>query len=126
MKPLTTLIVFALLAGPLRAADLDYTPPVTPAPPDPMSLLVRLVGLTALTLAICGGLIWVTRRVTKPKTGPVNDRLVIESSLTLNTWASVHVLKADGQSVAVTTDATGIRSIVVLSEKFEELVGEVE
>ena len=83
MKPLGVLIAF-LLAAPLGAADFAYSPPAAPPPPDPLSLLFRLVGLTALTLAICGGLIWLTRRYTRPASGPTNGRLVLESSLTLN------------------------------------------
>ncbi len=126
MKPLFTLIAFAVVVAPLRAAGLEYTPPVTPPPPDPMSLLFRLFGLTVVTLAVCGGLIWVTRKITQPKIGPASDRLVVESSLTLNARASVHIVKADGQTVAVTTDASGIRSIVVLGEKFDALVEEME
>lgn len=125
MKPLTTLVALAILAAPLAAADLAYTPPAAPDPPDPMGLLFRLVGLTALTLCVCGGLVWATRRWTAPKAGPANGRLVVESSLALNGRAGVHVLKADGQAVAVTTDATGIRAIVVLSEPFDALVEEM-
>ncbi len=126
MKPLFTLIAFALLAAPAAAAEFPYTPPAAPPPPDPTGLLFRLVALTAGTLAVCGGLIWATRRVTRPAAGPTNDRLVVESSLTLNSRAGVHVLKADGQAVAVTTDATGIRAIVILGEKFDDLVEDVQ
>jgi hypothetical protein len=120
----STLLGFLLFASPVAAAGIEYTPPSVPAPPDPASILVRLVGLVAITFAICGGLIWLMRRSTRVAVGPTNRRLVLEGSLTLNGRSSVHILKADGQSVAVTTDATGIRSIVILSEPFEELLND--
>lgn len=124
MMPIRILLALFFLTSPVSAAAVEYAPPAAPAPPDPASILMRLVGLVAITLAICGGLIWLVRRSTRTASGPTNGRLVLEGSLTLNGRSSVHILKADGQSVAVTTDATGIRSIVVLNEPFDELLND--
>lgn len=121
---LGSLPLLFVLACPLVAAEYPYAPPEAPSPPDPLSLFVRLVSLTAITLAICGGLVWLVRRSTRPTTGPTNSRLVVESQLSFNGRSSIHLLNVDGQSVAVTTDATGIRSIVVLSEPFDDWLNE--
>jgi flagellar biogenesis protein FliO len=114
----------SILAAPLRAEELAYAPPVAPPPPDPTSLLLRLAGLTAFTLAVCGALIWLVRRGTRAAHGPTSDRLVLLGGLPLHGRSSVHLLKVDGQEVAVTTDATGIRSIVVLSAPFDDVLAE--
>lgn len=113
-----------MLSQSLRADEIAYSQPVVPPPPDPTSLFLRLAMLTACTLLVCGGLIWVVRRGTRGTPGPTNNRLVVTGNLVLNGRSSVHLLKADGQDVAVTTDSTGIRSIVVLSAPFDEVLAE--
>jgi hypothetical protein len=103
-------------AGP----GLAYSPPTPPTPPDPLGLVVRLVVMTAGLLALCGGVLYLNRRVHKPAaaTDPTG-RIQPEGTLVLDRNCAVHILRVDGQSVAVTTDATGLRSIVLLSEPFE-------
>jgi hypothetical protein len=106
----------------LAAANgLDYTPPAPPPPPDIASLLLRLAGLTAGLLALCAGVLWYARRSTRPAApkGDGGGRLRHEASLALDRRCSVHIITVDGQTVAVTTDATGLRSMVLLSEPFE-------
>ena len=69
----------------------------------------------------CGGVVWFARRAARP-TGLKGDgggRLRHEASLALDRRSAVHLVSVDGQTVAVTTDATGLRSVVVLSEPFE-------
>jgi hypothetical protein len=117
---LLSLALGLLIAAPGAAADLDYTPPAAPAPPDAAGLVLRLVGLTAVLLAMCGGVMWFARRATRPadpKGGA--GRLQHEGSLVLDRRCAVHIVRVDGQTVAVTTDATGLRSLVLLSEPFE-------
>lgn len=104
------------------AAGLDYTPPAAPAPPDMVGLVFRLVGLTLGLLALCGVVLYFARRATRP-TGLKGDgggRLVHEGSLALDRRSSLHIIRVDGQTVAVTTDATGLGSMVLLSEPFED------
>jgi hypothetical protein len=109
-------------AGPAlgAAGDLDYTPPAAPAPPDAAGLVFRLVGLTAALLVLCGGVLWFARRAHRPADLKGDGgRLRHEGSLVLDRRCAVHLVRVDGQTVAVTTDATGLRSIVLLSEPFE-------
>lgn len=105
----------------LAAADLDYTPPAAPAPPDAAGLVFRLVGMTLALLVLCGGVLWFARRSMRPTDlkGDGGGRLRHEGSLVLNRRCAVHLLQVDGQTVAVTIDATGLRSMVLLSEPFE-------
>jgi hypothetical protein len=111
------------LAVPAAAAadpGLAYTAPAPPAAPDVTGLVSRLVLLTAGLLTVCGVVAWVSRKKSRPAaaTGDVG-RLRHEGALALDRRCTVHLVRADGQEVAVTTDATGVRSIVVLSEPFE-------
>ena len=128
-----TLGIALLLAASSRAADppaapqsgLDYTAPAAPAPPDPAGLVVRLVGLTAALLVVCGVVVWLSKRANRaPAAQGDPTRLTHEGTLALGRRAAIHLLRADGQTVVVTTDATGIGSIVVLSEPFEEVLSD--
>ncbi len=100
-----------------------YSPPTAPAPPDAMGLLFRLVGLLALTLAICGGILLWARRLNRvagaDATG--SPRLRKKSSVALDARCAVHLVEVDGQTVAVTTDATGVRSMALLSEPMDAM-----
>jgi hypothetical protein len=122
-RALLALVLVAIVALPAQAAGagLDYTPPAAPAPPDAAGLVLRLVGLTAALLVLCGAVLWIAKRATKPPAlkGDGGGRLRHEGSLPLDRRCAVHIVRVDGQTVAVTTDATGLRSIVLLSEPFE-------
>ena len=106
------------LAQPLVEA---YSPPTAPAPPDAMGLLVRLVGLLALTLVICGGILLWARRLNRVAGADATGsaRLRKQSSVALDARCAVHLVEVDGQTVAVTTDITGVRSMVLLSEPMD-------
>jgi hypothetical protein len=121
------LLAALLTAPPLPAADppatgLDYTAPAPPAPPDPVSLVLRLFAVTAALVTMCGTVVWLARRANRPPgaKGDGGGRLKHEGTLSLGRRCAVHLIRADGQTVAVTTDATGVRSIVILSEPFED------
>jgi hypothetical protein len=129
IRALFALGITLLLAAPAPAADppsppqtgLDYTTPAPPAPPDPAGLVMRLVGLTAGLIAACGVVVWLAKRSNRPAPATGDPtRLTHEGTLALGRRAAIHLLRADGQQVVVTTDATGIGSIVVLSEPFED------
>lgn len=115
-----------LLATPPLLADtagLPYTPPAAPAAPSITGLLLRLVALTATMLGLCGLVLWLARRgQRRPTTADAAGRMTHEGTLTLDRRCAVHLIRVDGQEVAVTTDATGLRSVVVLSEPFEAAV----
>lgn len=105
----------------LALNGLDYAPPTTPAPPDIGSLVLRLLLLTAALVSVCVAVLWYARRSNRPaaSVGSESGRLKHEGTMALDRVCAVHLLTADGQTVAVTTDATGLRSIVVLTEPFE-------
>ena len=45
-----------------QSSAIPYSPPTAPPPPDLLGVVLRLLGLTLLTLVICGGLFWLLRR----------------------------------------------------------------
>ena len=120
-RALLALALVLSAAAPAAAADLTYAPPAAPAAPDAAGLVLRLVGLTSALLAVCGGVMWCARRATRPADpkGDGGGRLRHEGSLVLDRRCAVHLVRVDGQTVAVTTDATGLRSVVLLSEPFD-------
>ena len=128
MRPLA---LFVLLLFSLPAfADSEafpYTPPTAPPPPDILGAIVRLVGLTVITLLICGGVIWWARRATRKRLLATNTagRLVLVGSLPLDARNAVHLLKVDGHPVIVTTDALGLKSIVPMAPAFDVALDEV-
>jgi len=128
IRLLLALVLIPLIAASAWAApsDLNYTPPTPPAPPDAVGLVFRLVGLMALLLVLCGGVLWFARRAIRPAAlkGDGGGRLRHEGSLPLDRRCAVHIVQADGLTVAVTTDATGLRSMVLLAEPFESALEE--
>ena len=118
-------VLLALAAGLAAAADappddLSYTPPPAPPPPEPAGLVTRLVGVTAATLLVCGGVLWVAKRG-RGGAAPANPGGLLKpvGRLVLGPRTAVHLIEADGHTVAVTVDATGLRSVTLLSEPFD-------
>jgi flagellar biogenesis protein FliO len=124
----TALIGLVLSAGVMlgQSPAQRYTPPTAPPAPDAVGVLLRLVGLTLVTLLICGGLIWWARRAGKAKLVAPNTagRLVLDGQLALDTRGKLILIRVDGQPVVVTTDATGLRSIVPLQERFDAVLSD--
>lgn len=122
--PALGLLLCLLFAAPAFAEPLSagFVKPAAPAPPNPTGLLVRLFGLTAGTLALCGGVLWLARRTARIRTADADGggRMKHLGSLTLDRRSTVHVISVDGQQVTVTVDQTGLRSMVVLSEAFPD------
>jgi hypothetical protein len=127
---LLVVVLLLAIASPALAlpGDLEYTPPAAPAPPDAVGLVFRLVALTLGLLALCAVVLWFARRATRPGglKGDGGGRLQHEGSLPLDRRSSVHIVRADGTTVAVTIDATGLRSMVLLSEPFEDALEAAE
>jgi len=121
---LAALLLCLALTAPAAADPLaaGYAPPTAPPPPNPTGLLLRLLLLTAGTLALCGGILWLARRAARVRTADADGggRMKHLGSLTLDRRSTVHVISVDGQQVSVTVDATGLRSMVVLSEAFPD------
>jgi hypothetical protein len=51
-------------------------------------------------------------------------RIHHEGSLQLDRRSTIHLMRVDGQTIAVTTDGTGLRSVVLLSEAFDPVFEE--
>lgn len=102
---------------------LEYAPPAPPAPPSSAGLVFKMVALTALVLCVCGGVLWFARRAGAQPVGPgPAGRMSLEGSLALDRRSTLHLVRVDGLTVAVTTDATGLRSLVLLSEPFGDML----
>ncbi len=118
---LLALVALTLPAVAQSSSPIPYTPPTAPPPPDLFGAALRLLGLTALTLVICGGVIWWARRATRKRLlAPNTDsRLVLEARLPLDARNALHLIRVDGHPVVVTTDASGIKSIVPMQPTFD-------
>lgn len=121
-RPAAWAVVALALTAASAAADggLTYTPPPPPSPPDLGGLAWRLAALTAALFAACGFVLWVARRGRPPHTSPSpTGRIRRTEGVTLGGPYGLHLFLVDGQTVAVATDATGLRSITVLSDPFD-------
>jgi hypothetical protein len=101
--------------------DLKYTPPSAPNTVDATNLIVRLVALVGVLLMLCLGVLWYarnSRKVPTPHTTP-SSLMELQGTLLLDRRAALHMLRVDGHDVAVTTDASGLKSVVVLTEPFD-------
>jgi flagellar biogenesis protein FliO len=115
-------IVWFALTVRTQAAPLEpYIPPVPPTAPNPIDLLLRLVGLTVVTLTVCClGMLW-AKRIGRASTSKANtNHLTLEGTLILERRASLHAIRVDGQRVIVAVDNTGIKSLTPISEPFAE------
>lgn len=110
-------------AGP--PAGLEYTPPQAPPPPDAAGLLARLVAITLGLLILCAAVLWSARRLTQPHALKHSPRLRQTGSWALDRRSWLYLVAADEYTVAVTTDATGLRSMVLLSEPFDDVLANV-
>jgi hypothetical protein len=117
---LVCLFPAAALAVP---SGLEYVPPPPPTPPSSAGLVFKMVALTALMLCVCGAVLWFARRAGAQPVGPgPAGRMVLEGSLALDRRSTLHLIRVDGLTVAVTTDASGLRSLVLLSEPFGDML----
>ncbi|MBY0456087.1 MAG: hypothetical protein K2V38_01985 [Gemmataceae bacterium] len=113
---------------------MDYAPPVAPAAPDLGGLILKLVLMTLALVALCVGVVWFARRANRPVgvtgkgkgDGKGDGRLVLQGTLALDRLSAVHLVAVDGQTVAVTTDASGLRGLVLLSEPFQPALDAAE
>lgn len=113
------LLVLVPAAARAVPPGLEYAPPAPPPPPSATGLVLKLVGLTAVTVGLCAGVLWLARRAARPpEARGAAGRMALEGSLQLDRRCVLHLIRVDGQAVAVTTDATGLRALVLLSEPF--------
>jgi hypothetical protein len=121
--------VCLLLGGGILFADTPlepYTPPVAPPPLDPVGALIRLGFMMAITCLVCGaGVLWARRLGQQNRTtGQQNGRMLHEGTLALDRRSAIHAIRVDGQQVIVAIDATGLKSLTLISEPFENVLAE--
>jgi hypothetical protein len=119
---------FALALFAQTSPAFPYAPPTAPPPTDLFGALLRLSLLAAITLAICGGVIWWVRQATRKRILAANTagRLVLEARLPLDARNAVVLLRADGHPVIVATDALGLKSITPLEPTFDAALDATE
>jgi flagellar biogenesis protein FliO len=107
--------------------ELAYTPPAWPEAPDPKAMITRLVLGTAIVLGLCAGTLMLSKRwlrgmpVKTSATGP----LAVIDSLALGNRCHVHLVGVGKHRVLVGMDASGLKSLVPLSEDFDEALNQV-
>lgn len=108
--------------------DLHYVPPETPEIPSTRALFLRLGGMTAVVLVLgvgvlVGGRHWL-RGVAPARAGGGALRLV--ETLNLGNRCNLHLVQIATRQILVGADATGIKSVVTLTDDFEHYLGERE
>lgn len=111
-----------------EAGSLQYTPPVWPEGPDSRNMLLRLGLGTAVVLVLCVGMLWASKRWLQgmPVKSGSNHQLAIIETLPLGNRCWVHLLRAGKQQVLVGLDGSGMKAMVALPERFEQVMTEAE
>lgn len=109
------------------ASGLEYAPPQAPPAPEFGPLLVRLFGMTLFVLAFCGLLMWLTRRVRRPRipAGSGESLTMIDSAI-LTGRCSVHLLKTGGARVLVAVDPGGLKACLLVDDNFAGVLAGVD
>lgn len=95
----------------------DYVPPDAPAF-DFHRLLLRLILWTIFLLALCLAVILLSKRRRHPAT--TTDRMQVEATVPLTRSATLYVVRIEEQTVAVLTDAAGLRGMTLLTPSFSD------
>jgi len=131
----TTLLISEAAAQPTRPVEaagrdtsLVYQPPVWPEPPNLGAMVTRLAVGTVVVLLLCAGTLWAGKRwlggPVVPPSGTRQLRLV--KALPLGGRCSLSLLKVTHCQVLVAVDSTGIKEMTLLSDSFENTLGQVE
>jgi flagellar biogenesis protein FliO len=114
--PALLLLLVAVAAEPVSAG---YTPPQAPPAPDAGPLLLRLFGMTLFVLLLCAGVLWVVRRLGRPRlTGTGSDKLKLLESAWLGRRCSLHLVRAGTCRVLIAVDPTGMKTCQLVDEDF--------
>jgi flagellar biogenesis protein FliO len=113
---------------PSKKTELAYTPPAWPEAPDPKAMITRLVLGTTIVLGLCAGTLLLSKRwlrgmpVKSSTTGPLS----LVDTLSLGNRCHVHLVGVGKLRILVGVDAAGLKSVVPLTEPFEETLGELQ
>ena len=111
-----------------KPGDLQYTPPELPEVPSTRSMFIRLgvttvvVLLVGVTLLWCGQA-WLRRLNPGPTPG---GKLALLETLQLGNRCCLHLVQTASGQIVVGADASGIKSILPVTESFENALTERE
>lgn len=107
--------------APASGLNLDYSPK-WPEPPDTGAMLLRLGFGTVVTLGLCVGTIVFGRRwMQRLPTMTAARKLQIEECLSLGHRASLYLVKIGESRLIAGTDASGLKSLLVLPTAFQDV-----
>src|SRR5947209_2886826 len=110
------------------AGDLHYVPPEMPEVPSTRALFLRLGGMTAGVLVIGVGVLVCGRhwlRGMAPARSATGTLRLVET-LHLGNRCNLHLVQIAARQILVGADATGIKSVVTLTDDFENYLGDRE
>lgn len=104
-------------------SDLTYTPQ-WPEPPNAGAMLLRLAIGTVVVLVLCVGSLWFAKPwLQKMQVGSTGSPLLqIQGSVALGSRAVLHLIKIGDTQMVAGTDATGLKSLVVVPTSFREVL----
>jgi flagellar biogenesis protein FliO len=108
------------------AGDLHYVPPELPEVPSTRALFLRLGGMTAVVLVIGVGVLVAGRhwlRGMAPARSATGQLRLVETLL-LGNRCHLHLVQIATRQILVGADATGIKSVVTLTDDFAGYLGE--
>lgn len=102
--------------------DFSYSPN-WPEPPDTSGMLLRLGFGTVVTLGLCAAtLIFGRRWLQRPAANTTSRKLQIEESIVLGHRATLFLVKVGDSHLVAGTDASGLKSLIVLPAAFHEVL----
>ena len=102
--------------------DFSYSP-IWPEPPDTSGMLLRLGFGTVVTLGLCvATLVFGRRWLQRPAANSTSRKLQIEESLVLGHRATLFLVKVGDSHLVAGTDASGLKSLIVLPTAFHEVL----
>lgn len=104
-------------------STFSYSPD-WPEPPDTGAMLMRLVFGTVTVLVLCVGTLvfgkpWLKRLQIK---GTMNPAFHVEGSVVVGQRAMLHLVRVGGVQLVAGTDASGLKSLVVIPTPFKDVL----
>jgi flagellar biogenesis protein FliO len=115
-------------AEPSKKSELAYTPPAWPEAPDPKAMIMRLVLGTAIVLGLCVCTLLLSKRWLRgmPVKSSTAGPLSLVDTLALGNRCQVHLIGVGKRRILIGVDASGLKSVVPLTEPFEETLGDLQ
>ncbi len=115
-------------AATTRESGVDFSySPNWPEPPDTSGMLLRLAFGTVATLGLCAGTLVIGRRwLQRPTDGKAAKKIQIEESVVLGHRATLFLVKVGETHLVAGTDASGLKSLIVLPTSFADVLDQQE